>query len=141
MAQRRAPASAVRLEECGVKLTPQRRAIIEVLEGAANHPTAEDVFAAVNRRFPMTSRATVYNTLALLKREGHVRELFKDGVSRFDPNTTRHHHFVCDGCGSVSDIDWETLDCRVLATLPGKAVAETYEVTLRGRCGKCRAAR
>jgi catalase len=66
-------------------LTPQRRAIVDYPQAAKHHPTPEEVLQAINRRFPMTSRATVYNTLNMLKDEGPVREVFEDGVIRFDP--------------------------------------------------------
>jgi catalase len=69
-----------------LRLTPQRRAIVDYLQTANRHPTLEDVLQAINRRFPMTSRATVYNTLNMLKDEGLVREVFEGDVSRFDPN-------------------------------------------------------
>lgn len=96
------------------------------------------MFAEVNRRFPMTSRATVYNTLNLLKEAGLLHEVFEDGVSRFDPVLDPHHHFVCRACGSVEDVDWEVLPAlpgRKL--LSGKQRVETYEVTLRGLCAAC----
>lgn len=72
------------LETRGLKMTPQRRSIIEYLQSAPNHPTADEVLAAVNKRFPMTSRATVYNTLNWLKEAGLIRAVFEDGIVRFD---------------------------------------------------------
>ena len=52
----------------GLKLTPQRLAILNYLEGNKEHPSAEDVYKAVSRKFPTMSLATVYNTLESLKR-------------------------------------------------------------------------
>src|SRR5438309_1744020 len=91
--------------ERGLKMTPQRRMIVDVLQSATHHPTAEEVLNAVNRKFPMTSRATVYNTLNWLKEAGMVREVFEGGDLRFDPNTSEHHHFVCRRCGKIEDVD------------------------------------
>jgi Fe2+ or Zn2+ uptake regulation protein len=122
-------------------MTPQRRAIVECLERSPHHPTADEVFSAVNRRFPMTSRATVYNTLNLLTGAGLLREIRKDGNVRYDPNLGPHHHFVCRGCGAIEDVAWEALPPLALDELPGRGRADSYEVTLFGLCGRCRKSR
>jgi len=118
------------------KMTPQRRAIVEYLQSALDHPTAEEVLSAVNRQFPMTSRATVYNTLNWLKEAGLVSEVHEGGQIRFDPNTSRHHHFVCRRCGNVEDVE-ETLIGNLEITLTGGQMIENFEVTLRGVCSTC----
>jgi Fur family peroxide stress response transcriptional regulator len=118
----------------GLKMTPQRRAIVDYLVASDLHPTAEEIFSLVNARFPMTSMATVYNTLNLLKQANLVQEIFENGISRFDPNLSRHYHFVCRACGRVEDIEAET-------ALPVEQIAghrvETMEVTFRGLCSQC----
>ncbi len=121
----------------GLKMTPQRRAIVEYLQAATHHPTADEVFTAVNRKFPMTSRATVYNTLHWLKEAGMVAEVFEGGAVRFDPNTGDHHHFVCRQCGKVEDVDCDLLGRLQVCDLPGQQQVESFEVTLRGRCFDC----
>jgi Fe2+ or Zn2+ uptake regulation protein len=125
------------VEAHGSKMTPQRRAIVEYLQTAINHPTADEVLKAVNEKFPMTSRATVYNTLNWLKGSGLVREVFEDGTVRYDPNTSRHHHFVCRRCGKVEDVSEELVGTFQLASLPGSQKVEHFEVTLRGLCVDC----
>ncbi len=128
-------------EARGLKLTPQRRAIVAYLAEAHHHPAAEEVLRAINRRFPMTSRATVYNTLNMLKEAGLVKEVFENGVARIDPNLAGHHHFVCRSCGSMSDVDWNVAPRLEAAGLPDGAEVETFAVTFRGVCGKCRRAK
>ena len=118
-----------------LKMTPQRRAIVEYLASAQNHPTAEEIFIVVNQQFPMTSRATVYNTLHLLRQAELIQEVFESGVSRFDPKLTHHHHFVCRRCGRVEDIDES-----FAAPLPPKGLPQTVEsveVVFRGLCAAC----
>jgi Fur family transcriptional regulator, peroxide stress response regulator len=121
----------------GLKMTPQRRAIVEYLQ-TSHHPTADEVLQAVNRQFPMTSRATVYNTLNWLKAAELVREVFEGGMVRYDPNTDQHHHFVCRGCGKVEDIDCDLLGKLEICTLPGSPQIELYEITVRGLCAECK---
>ena len=122
----------------GLKMTPQRRVIVEYLQSATHHPTADEVLTAVNRKFPMTSRATVYNTLNWLKEAGMVREVFEGGCVRFDPNTTEHHHFICRLCGKVEDIEGSLIGKLKIVPLPGRQKVENFEVTLRGLCSSCR---
>jgi Fur family peroxide stress response transcriptional regulator len=89
----------------GLKLTPQRLAILNYLDGNQEHPSAEDIYKAVLKKFPTMSFATVYNTLEALKRKGIVLELALDaGKKRFDPNTTPHHHLICIRCNQIIDI-------------------------------------
>lgn len=121
-----------------LKITPQRRAIVEYLASTEHHPTPEEILSAVNRRFPLTSRATVYNTLSLLKESGLIREVFLAGVLRFDSNLGPHHHFVCRRCGRVEDIRWEAVKPFPVGELPGKQVVDSFEITLRGLCAACR---
>ena len=121
----------------GLKMTPQRRMIVDYLQAAENHPTADDILSAVNARFPMTSRATVYNTLHWLRSAGMVREVFEGGDVRFDPNTTSHHHFVCRSCGRIDDVEFDTVGNVAFCALPGRQEIQSYEVTLRGLCATC----
>src|SRR5216117_2365197 len=76
-----------RLRLAELRLTPQRYAVLDFLVRSESHPTAEQVGAGVNRRFPRASRATVYNALHTLCEAGLVQELyFEDGVARYDAN-------------------------------------------------------
>ena len=89
----------------GLKLTPQRMAIMAFLEGNVQHPSADDVYRAVKRAFPTMSFATVYNTLETLKQRGTLIELTGDpDKKRFDPNTAPHHHLICTGCRKIVDV-------------------------------------
>ena len=88
-----------------IKLTPQRLAILEYLEGNKSHPSASDIFKAVSEKHPMMSFATVYNTLETLREKMHVRELSIDPQKkRFDSNTKPHHHLICMECRAIIDV-------------------------------------
>ena len=87
------------------KLTPQRLAILEYLEGNKSHPSAADIYRAVSEKYPMMSFATVYNTLDKLREKGEVFELSIDSdKKRFDPNATPHHHLICVNCKTIVDV-------------------------------------
>jgi Fur family peroxide stress response transcriptional regulator len=92
----------------GIKLTPQRLAILEYLDGNKNHPSAEDIYKAVKRKFPMMSFATVYKTLETLRQKGDLLELTIDPLRRrYDPDSKPHHHLICIKCKKIVDIDAE----------------------------------
>jgi Fe2+ or Zn2+ uptake regulation protein len=93
------------LRRQGCSLTPQRRAVLRFLDGNLDHPSASEIFDAVTRDFPITSRATVYNTLALLEDLGAIRAVRGAGTDvRYDPNTEPHHHRFCTRCGRLDDV-------------------------------------
>jgi len=95
------------LEGSGLRCTPQRYAVMAFLMECHRHPTAAEIFEAVNRADPRSSRATTYNNLRDLVQVGLVREVALEGrAARFDAKGTRHHHFVCDRCGNVEDLEW-----------------------------------
>ena len=101
------------------------------------HPTAVEIFDAVNRVDPRSSRATTYNNLRDLVQAGLVREVAVEGrAARFDVKGRRHHHFICDRCGNVEDLDWYDVP-RPSASSLGKRVVRESELIFRGLCTKC----
>lgn len=134
------------LKQAGLKLTPQRIAIVRLFAGDDSHPTAQDLYERLRPEFPTMSFATVYNTLDALARAGLagiVRLPGKRGdAARFDPNTSAHHHAVCDGCGAVLDIAAGTLEPTPGAVKKMKRAAPGFTVRAveriyRGLCAKC----
>lgn len=121
-----------KLRAAGCTMTAQRRAILAWLDGNLSHPTASDVFEAITADFPMASRATVYNTLALLEQMGAVAVLH-DGAreARYDPNVVFHHHRVCPSCGRIDDIDAGRVEVRL------NGAAARGQVRFEERCGAC----
>ena len=93
-----------RVRASGLKLTPQRVAIVRELAADPTHPTAQELFERLRPTLPTMSFATVYNTLDALASAGLCAALsLSPGASRFDPNMAPHHHAVCDRCGLVRD--------------------------------------
>ena len=89
----------------GFKLTPQRIAILEFLEGNVDHPTAEDIFSELKKTHPTVSFATVYNTLQALSSRGELSEVTIDPKRKhYDPDGRPHHHIICSICGRIGDV-------------------------------------
>jgi Fe2+ or Zn2+ uptake regulation protein len=132
-------AEAIRqcLEVGGLRCTTQRLAVMSFLMECRRHPTAAEIFEAVNRVDPRSSRATTYNNLRDLVKAGLVREVAVEGrAARFDAKGMQHHHFICDRCGNVEDMEWYDVPGPASHTL-GKRVLRECQVIFRGLCTKC----
>jgi Fe2+ or Zn2+ uptake regulation protein len=125
------------LEASGLRCTPQRYDVMSCLIENTGHPTAAEIFEAVNRLDPRSSRATTYNNLRDLVQAGLVREVAVEGrAARFDAKGARHHHFICDGCGSVEDLEWYDVPPPGSRSL-GRRILRECELIVRGLCTKC----
>src|SRR6202142_1167783 len=125
------------LEGGGLRCTPQRYAVMAFLMECKRHPTAGEIFEAVNRVAPRSSKATTYNNLRDLVEAGLVREVAVEGrAARFDAKGMQHHHFICDRCGTVEDIEWYKVPGPASGAL-GKRVLRECELIFRGLCTKC----
>lgn len=129
-----------RLQAHGWRITPQRRAVLEALDGEHVHLSAEQVHAAARRVVPEVSLATVYNTLNELVGMGEISEIhLADGTARYDPKTgPDHHHLLCDRCGLTFDVEPSGVEGLSLprAQRYGMTV-DSVEVVFRGRCSNC----
>ena len=125
------------LESSGLRCTAQRYAVMAFLMDHKGHPTAAEIFEAVNRMDPRSSRATTYNNLRDLVKAGLVSEVAVEGrAGRFDAKGMCHHHFICDRCGSVEDMDWYDVPKPASRSL-GKRVVRECQLIFRGLCTKC----
>ncbi len=129
----------------GLRVTPQRMAILEFLEGHRTHPTAEEIHHALLRKYPCISLKTVYKTLSRLVETGMIKELDIDPNSkRFDICKNPHNHFYCRICGNIYNVVY---DVPISADnwLNEKNVeghhVETIATHLKGVCKYCEATR
>ncbi len=121
------------LREHGINPSAQRVAVAKYVLATDEHPSADEVWHRVQARFPMISRATVYNTLHLFVSKGLLRQFaLTEGRVVFDPHVADHHHFIDEGSGAIHDIPWEALEVSRVEALSGYDVHE-YQVVLRGR--------
>lgn len=131
----------------GLRLTPQRRHVHDVLMQKRDHPTATEVFIRVQKRMPSISLATVYNCLETMVGHGLVKAVHVDREpTRFCANLRDHGHFHCTGCGLISDVEFAP---RTAGSEPRHATAGTgwilpqgfivtqQDISLRGLCASC----
>jgi Fur family peroxide stress response transcriptional regulator len=121
----------------GLRLTPQRRQVYEVLMDKRDHPTATEVFIRAQKRMPSISLATVYNCLETMVGSGLVKAVHVDREpTRFCANLREHGHFHCTECGHVSDIEFSQTQEQGWR-LPSGFLVTQHDVTLRGLCAEC----
>lgn len=124
------------LRAAGLRVTPQRLAILETFASACDHPTAQTLYQRLLLSFPTMSFATVYNTLDALSRVGLCGTLRLGTAARFDPNTAPHHHAVCDLCDTVVDLPVESLGPDASHAVGGFEIRQV-ERLYRGVCAAC----
>ena len=135
-----------RLRQDGIRLTPQRLAVLRILADDTGHPTVEQVYERVRGDYPTTSLATIYKTIDMLKGLGEVLELSVGESHRYDGRDPRPHpHLICESCGAIVDLPLAGPlgDPAILAgTADAVATAHGYagvqpRLEFRGRCPAC----
>lgn len=133
------------LKQKGYKLTPQRRAIVDtIIAGKGSHLTAEEIYDEVKKLCPEIGLATVYRTIILLEEIGLIYKLdLNDGCSRYElankDEVHRHHHLVCNKCGSVIEVQddlLENLETEIEKKYNFKI--KDHSVKFFGLCSECR---
>jgi Fur family peroxide stress response transcriptional regulator len=129
-----------KLRDSGHRVTPQRMAVLKILAVSNGHPSAQQIYDQVRIDFPMTSLATIYKTLSLLKSMGEVLELgFSDDGNRFDGNKPYPHpHLVCIKCKNIIDPEIPALEMlpQELAESTGFQI-KSHRLDFYGICPRC----
>lgn len=128
------------LEQHQIKPTIQRIAVMDYLFEHHTHPSVDEIFMALAPSIPTLSKSTIYNTLKLLVDKGAARLIgIEERNVRFDYNTTLHAHFICLGCGKISDImpdelpQMSAIDIKKIGDLK---IIDT-ELYYKGYCANC----
>ena len=132
-----------RIRARGWRMTPQRRAIADALDGDHVHLTAVEIHSRAIAVLPEVSLATVYNTLNELVAVGEVAEVrYADGPVRYDPNVGPHphHHLMCTQCGTMFDVQPRgVVDIELPSEQRRGFAVERIDVLFRGVCSSCQA--
>jgi Fur family peroxide stress response transcriptional regulator len=123
----------------GLSQTTQRRAVLAALAQRTDHPTADQLYEELHRKFKGLSRTTVYRVLETLVDIGLIRRITSlEAKARFDADTGRHHHLICLECGSVNDVHDPSLNLIELpANQAGGFRFVDYSITFTGICPNC----
>ncbi len=128
------------LKSRGAKITTQRMAILELLEGRTDHPSADVLYKELVEKYPCMSVATVYSTAQLFADAGLIKILsIDDKRVYFDPTTLTHGHFLCKSCGGLTDLKIDEEGFFHSAVTSGNKIAQidNAEIFLYGLCVDC----
>ena len=131
-----------RCRERGIAVTPQRLAVIRALLTSENHPSPHEICAAVRRRHPHVSLATVHRILEQFCEVGEARKVTRlHDVARYDGNVEAHHHVLCVRCRRVHDVEIPDVD-KLLegATSLGPFALLRCSVEIEALCRECQRA-
>ena len=124
----------------GLRMTRQRRAILEVMQKPGEHLSADMVYERVRRRIPNISLGTVYRNLEILSRAGRIRRFcLGRGPRQYDGGIHKHYHIRCLACGKIEDIGAEPfpdLDAAARGKTDFKVLG--HELEFEGLCAHCR---
>ena len=121
------------LQAHGIQPSAHRIAVAQYVLTTDEHPSADRVWARVKARFPMISRATVYNTLNLFVERSLLRELHISPESVvFDPKLERHHHLIDEESGRIYDVPWASVEVCNVSNVAGYEIRD-YQVVMLGR--------
>jgi Fe2+ or Zn2+ uptake regulation protein len=129
-----------KLRQRGLKVTPQRRAIVERLGADHGHPDADDVYRQVASSMPDVSRTTVYNTLRELVALGELTPVDDagQGGTRYDTDPECHHHLQCIRCRRLVDIERKFDGLKLPPAERAGYRIVSNQVTFYGYCPECR---
>ena len=122
-----------------LKHSKQRDMIMNFLMTRKDHPTADVVYMNVRQHYPNISLGTVYRNLTLLADIGEIQRLrLGDGVDHFDADTSKHYHFICNDCGSVIDLEMDSIDSITdMAAKAFKGHVAGHVTHFYGSCENC----
>ncbi len=124
------------------RYSPQREAILDLLQADRNHLTADEVHRKVRREFPSLSLGTVYRNLRILQEMGKVDELVYDGgSSHYEARREPHYHVVCRQCRRIEDVHAPLEESPADSMrFPSGWSVDAHRLEFTGLCSGCRAA-
>jgi len=127
-----------KLRKCGLRVTPQRMAVLRAVLELRSHPTAEEVFERVRSRLPSCSKSTVYHALDAVIRKGLVGELLirKECVN-YEPDPGTHDHAYCERCGKILNVPKASLESDLPPEIKKQFRVRTRHVVYYGTCAGC----
>jgi Fur family ferric uptake transcriptional regulator len=132
---------AAKMRRHGYKITPQRRAVLDVLTHSRGHLTPAAVYEMVHREHPSIGLVTIYRTLKILAKIGLICEMRTKGNGRsyiLRRVAEHHHHLVCSDCGAVIDFsDCDLGDLEQTLSLETGFEIESHLLEFLGRCRNC----
>jgi len=129
-----------KLKKAGLKITPQRMAVLGALKNNQDHPTADAIYQKTKLKLPNISFDTVNRTLITFAQNGVIKvSEGQGGAKRYDPITEPHHHFHCIGCNKIIDFVNKEYDrIKLPENIAKKHQVLGQKIVLDGICQNCK---
>lgn len=123
----------------GLRITPQRRLIFEILAEERSHPTVEEIYQRIRSRMPDVSRSTVYNIIHELVDLGQLYEVehLSEEGTRYDTAAEYHYHLYCKKCHKLMDIEPDSDSFKLPPEKASGFKIQRVQVTFYGKCPDC----
>jgi Fur family peroxide stress response transcriptional regulator len=127
------------LREHGLQVTYQRLAIYQALYHTMDHPSAEEIYQQVRKRFPMISLGTVYKTLERFHDVGLIQKVSPlTEVARYEADVSHHHHLICVECQTIQNFKDDGMNVRVCLPEGNEFEVLKSQVVFQGYCAHCK---
>lgn len=121
-----------------VRMTSQKRIILDYLRGVKTHPSAEVIYKEVKKKLPHISRGTIYRILNNLRKKNDIQVISSKDRDYFDGDISSHSHFICLKCDKIYDVFDECSKCGILNRKRVKVgKIKNYKIHFYGICNKC----
>ena len=123
--------------------TLQRQIILDTIKALDTHPTAEDLYREIQKKYPTIGMATIYRNLRQLAKNGLIVQIATLGdAARYDGCAYPHYHFHCKECGGTFDLEMDLIDGieNAIESKYGFQV-DGHDISFTGVCLKCTSSR
>lgn len=122
-----------------MRMTHQRKKILEYLKSVKTHPTAEIIYNSLKKELPNMTLATVYRNVNSLAEQGKILKFDVKCVSHFDGDISFHQHCVCCKCGMIKDLFEKSINQRAIKKMNISGFEpESINIIIQGKCHKCK---
>ncbi len=117
--------------------TLQKTIIFDTVINMKCHPTADEIYSEINKKFPNISKGTVYRNLSLLSSEDKILKIsVPNAPDCYDFNLSKHYHLKCQKCGRIFDVKGPTVDISQF-TGENEHIIYDYILLFNGVCNGC----
>ncbi|MEZ4907996.1 MAG: transcriptional repressor [Saprospiraceae bacterium] len=117
-----------KLKSTGLKVTPQRLAVIEAFVELKNHPTAEEIVGFIRQKHPNIGVGTVYHILEIFEEKKLIKKVkTENGTMRYDGLYEHHHHLYCEESNRIEDYIDDELDDLIIKYFKNKKI-ENFKI-------------